>query len=191
MKLSTILLALLAATALRPANAGDKITILDPENDRLVSDFYLYKDKGQSGSVETMDGKKAFVADFNCQEAPHCEFFLSTGKSIPLAFSKAKVTVELYLPEDNKVRVFSLRFADRDGEIFNYPCPVKTPRKGWQTIEFDLAAPSNSWGGNDKANHRLDLPLKPYAYTINFTSRTGTGRLGIGKIEAEILEPAK
>lgn len=111
-------------------------------------------------------------------------------EQIPL-FRKLRVSVEIWLPEDNNARRLGLRLRDDDAEIYQHYLEIKQDVAGWQTLqcEVDAANPSTTrWGGMNGGNKVLDQPLVFYGLSVSFRDKARGGLIGLGPVTVELLD---
>lgn len=116
-------------------------------------------------------------------EATHRPFSIfemaAAGKSAALTtLEKTEIVLTLYVAENTRIQLASLRFLDASGECFQFRSalfPLRTGQAGVQQIRYrlDPGRKYESWGGNHDG--KLDWPLRFQG--IGFELLPGSGEL--------------
>ncbi len=172
----------LAETVADPVKDGGKIHFHRKDN-KLAGSFPLaeFPRIGESG-VRIDCARAADAAYFDWQPP--------TGKPLP-EFLKAEFRVQVLLPANHPGREVNLRLIDADGEIFQFRHSLPAAGDGkWRDFVFtaDAENPRTTarWGGGDKADKKLTMPVKLRGVTVDL--RPGGGELGLGPLSCRILD---
>lgn len=95
----------------------------------------------------------------------------------------------MFLPPDQPVSSFNLRLADADGEVFQFRAALPKGDGKWHEIVFpvDASRPeAGRWGGGEKADGKLTMPVKFRGVTGDFGAAAGT--FGIGRVVCDVLD---
>ena len=133
---------------------------------------------GAGISVNRADAPEA--AYFDCQANP--------AREVP-EFTKANFRGKVFLPPDQPVSSFNLRLADADGEVFQFRAVLPKGDGKWHEIVFPIDASrpeAGRWGGGEKADGKLTMPVKFRGVTGDFGAAAGT--FGIGRVVCDVLD---
>ena len=133
---------------------------------------------GAGISVNRADAPEA--AYFDCQANP--------AREVP-EFTKANFRGKVFLPPDQPVSSFNLRLADADGEVFQFRAALPKGDGKWHEIVFPIDASrpeAGRWGGGEKADGKLTMPVKFRGVTGDFGAAAGT--FGIGRVVCDVLD---
>ena len=161
--------------------------IIYEAGDTVNTSFYL-GDKGQNAELDEIDGQPVLWLEYNRAEAPWFSMaFRAVDRSNAAGpFKTAKVSFEIYVPEEAGARWINIRIVDKDGETAQNGAKIEPDMRGWVTVStsVDALKPSSVWGGND-ANKVIDFPARFTEITIDFSSKIATGRLALRRITVE------
>ncbi len=129
----------------------------------------------------TPDGRKALRIFWTANCFRYAEPMFQKPVVTP-DFEQGVVTVSVYTPENCPVVRFNLRLIDANREVFQWDQAVSWRQAGWKTLTYSLT-PSNSkqsWG--DKADKKIDFPVKVLGFGIDFQKDAGAGEFWLGSI---------
>lgn len=161
--------------------------IVDLADESTVIGF-RFKDHGQSGQITRLGERPALKVEWDGTQKAWCEFGFRQKPEVP-DFIRARMIIDVHVPDDNRATLLTIRLEDRDGEIFQFRQDIPDGTTGWGKIVFEMdinQPPSGSWGGKP-ANKRIDLPVKVSGISIGYKDRKSTGTLGIGKVAMEVV----
>jgi hypothetical protein len=150
---------------------------------------FRFKNSGQSGQTRELGGRPAFEVTWDGTQKPFCEFSFHSAKRPALPdFIQANIVMDVYIPENNRATLITLRILDRHNEVFQFQQNLPQNVTGWQQIIFPIDVskpPPVRWGGKP-ANQKIDPPLKIYGVSVGYKDRQSTGTLGIGPVAVEV-----
>lgn len=166
-------------------------------SDRPIVDFadegapvsFRFQDSGQSGRIKELGGRLAFEITWDGVQKPYCELSLRQKPTLP-AFIEGLLAVDIFIPENSRATLLTVRLQDRDDEIFQFRQNIPPKAAGWHRLEFpvDMAkAPSVSWGGKTP-NKELDAPLRLAGLSVGYSDRQSVGTLGLGTVTVEVTK---
>ena len=124
--------------------------------------------------------EKGTILTWEATRQPFSIFEMAaTGKSTVLTtLEKTEIVLNLYIAENTRIQLASLRFLDASGECFQFrsaPFPLRTGQAGIQQIRYRLDPNQKyeSWGGNHDG--KFDWPLRFQG--IGFELLPGSGEL--------------
>ncbi len=163
-------------------------TLFDFSKDSPEAKLHSPEKKKQSATYQALqDGQPGLWITWDNAAARHFEFSLPPQK-LP-EFDTAELRVQAYLPEGGAIGRISVRFRDKDGEIFQFSTSIDKKESGWQTLTFPIEpAPEKPecWYGGKKANKRIDFPVAFTGIAAGFGKKDGEGSVGIRQIDFQV-----
>ncbi len=186
MRLFVCLAVLLVAAQSR----GLDFEILNPESAKGRVYFHR-SDNSQIGNFPATWSGSGFTVD--CSAAPEAAYF--DFQSMPPVslpeFIAADFTVSIFLPVNQPVQALNLRLVDADGEVFQFRNPLPKGEGRWHTLIYTIKAdspqPSAKWGGGDKADGKLTMPVKYRGVTGDYIPGVA-GAISLGAISIKVLD---
>jgi hypothetical protein len=171
-----------ADTVANPVKDGGKIYFKNKKN-KLSNSVAL-------STLPRIEGENPGVR-IDCAQGEDIAYFewgLPRAKVLP-KFQKAEFQVNMLLPENHPGRAVNLRLIDVDGEIFQFRTSIPATGDGkWHDLLLNADAENPrfvaSWGGGNKADKKLTMPVKLIGITVDL--RAGSGELGLGLISCRV-----
>lgn len=169
---------------------GASQTIVDLSSE-TTSIGFRFQDFAQSGQIKKLNERPAFEITWDASQKPYCEISLRQKPALP-EFIEAQITVDVFIPEDNRATLLTVRLQDRDDEFFQFRQDIPRNVTGWHQIAFPVSlenSPSVSWGGKSP-NKKLDPPLRLAGFSVGYKDRQAIGSLGLGNVSLEAIKVA-
>ncbi|MDR0932594.1 MAG: hypothetical protein LBM70_06180 [Victivallales bacterium] len=173
-----------AETVANPVTDGGRIYFKDKKN-KTAGNFPL-------ASLPRIDGENPGVR-IDCAQGEDIAYFewgLPRAKVLP-EFLKAEFQIDMLLPENHPGRTVNLRLIDAHGETFQFRTSLPKAGDGkWHefTLTVDAENPrfAARWGGGEKADKKLTMPIKLIGITVDL--KAGSGELGLGLISCRVID---
>ena len=101
-------------------------------------------------------------------------------------FERVGIYFKLEKSEKRTARIFSVRLADRDGEVFQFSRNINS---GTNRVAFEIDLKNfkhnGNWGGKEKANKKFDLPARIVGIALHCFAKDGKGDLFISSLDID------
>lgn len=149
--------------------------------------------RGTSARVDQVAGRNAMRFFFDPAQVQWNEVVLKVYRRPELpVFSKCRITLEVWLPQNHAIRDMGIRLVDQTGEVLQYSHGISAQAHGWQEISWYIDAATRvegSWGGGVVgSNGVIDGKAEIYGFTYAFKSGSPKGSILFGKVSVEIYE---
>lgn len=168
------------------AVGGESIVLFDAANGKKP--YLPMRNQGQNTVADELDGRPVLWLEYNRVEADvFCMGISDVVEAKEIGeFASAKITFDIFFPEEAGANWVTIRFRDKDKEICQFCLKFDPSLRGWHTLTMPIDPEKcyATWDGDVK-NKKMDFPAAPVEFLVDFSEKIATGRLALARIVLE------
>lgn len=168
------------------AMGGEPVVLFDAASGRRP--YLPMRDQGQNTEQDVLDGQPVLWLEYNRVEAEvFCMGISEVAETKVIeAFSSARISFEIFFPEEAGINWVTIRFVDKDKEVCQFCLKFDPSLRGWHTLTMPVNPEKcyATWDGDVK-NTKMDFPASPAEIVLDFSEKVATGRVALRRITLE------